>query len=504
MLRALTSINDLRARQVFLCAFGGTLLLMGTAMFLGTIGIDDESLMIYPTFDGVGRGLWGLTAITYLVPGQLGISFAPMVLGCAIYAASITLLVRAWGIDDSRVECAAAGVIACFPYFASMMSFDVAHIAYPISLLLVTVSAVSAFHPRVGWGIVYGSVTFALAFACYQGAAATFGTALISIFLMRTVMAADAAGQVRWALRRQLPAATTIAICGGILYLVTDRLAKALIPHTEWSAHYSVRVDLLFLNLERLPAVLRQAQVLLSGGTGDLPWLSATTFFAAVIAALAHICLRQGLLFSARLWACTCLLIGSLVAPFSILIVQAHPLAPRSTVGLGVMYGVVIALLACKAPRWLRAVAMSIATIWCFQFVMIGNEMYYCQHLATIADMTTTSRVVARIDSIAAAHQLPTPVQATVIGRFAPADRRYARFSTLGSSAFDWDQGNIYRQRALLRIMGVDGISFIADPQLRARVAEHVSEQRIPAWPAPGSVFLFDNRIVAVNLGSPT
>jgi hypothetical protein len=142
-----------------------------------------------------------------------------------------------------------------------------------------------------------------------------------------------------------------------------------------------------------------------------------------------------------------------------------------------------------------------VAGVWCFQFVMLGNEMYYCQHLATIADMATTNRLVARIDQVAAQHRLASPVTVTFVGRFAPGNGQHARFDTLGSSAFDWDQGNIYRQRNILKVLGVDGVKIEVDPEVRARVAEHVVNGHTPAWPAPGSVFLYEGDLIAVNLG---
>jgi len=131
--------------EVFLFAFGSSLLLMASGLFLGTISIDDELHVTATYFAGIGRGLWGSEFITCLLPGQLGISFMPIFIGCSFYALSSTILISLWNLKDQKIANISSAIIGCFPYFASMMTFDVVQIAYPIGFVFIVSSLLPVF-----------------------------------------------------------------------------------------------------------------------------------------------------------------------------------------------------------------------------------------------------------------------------------------------------------------------------------------------------------------------
>jgi hypothetical protein len=137
---------------VFSAAAGGALLSMASGLFLGTLGIDDEITALTSYYDAIGRGMSGTSLITFLLPGQIGISFAPMFVGILLYAASIALTIKLWGLRDLPVACTAAAVIGSFPYFAAMMSFDIAQVAYPVGYVLATLSLFAVFQVGVSAG----------------------------------------------------------------------------------------------------------------------------------------------------------------------------------------------------------------------------------------------------------------------------------------------------------------------------------------------------------------
>jgi hypothetical protein len=170
-------------------------------------------------------------------------------------------------------------------------------------------------------------------------------------------------------------------------------------------------------------------------------------------------------------------------------------------VGLGILYGFVYAAWAANTGGLLKNVAHGIALVWCFQFIFLGNEMYYSQHLVNNAEMATVNRVVARIDSVAAKNGMPYPLQVKFLGRYSPSGKIFPKFNTLGHSPLDWDAGNIYRQATVFRNLGIDGIQINTDSQLRDAIKLHVSANETPIWPHPDSVFIYSGNLIIVNFG---
>lgn len=147
-------------------------------------------------------------------------------------------------------------------------------------------------------------------------------------------------------------------------------------------------------------------------------------------------------------------------------------------------------------------IVIGVAAVWCLQFVFLGNEMYYTQHLTHQADRDTANRIVNRIDNLAGEEQLPYPIPVTLVGKYEPPSFGQKKFSVLGASVFEWDQGNIYRQMALLNLMYVSGIQLAVDKGVTQKIDAYILENEIPGWPREGSVFVFDDNLVVVNLGS--
>lgn len=494
--------NWSQLRGLFLSALAGSGLLMASGLFIGTLGIDDELNALTPVFDGTGRGLWAQQLITDMLPGQLGISFAPMALGCAIYAFSIAIVISLWGPLRPRVGYISAALIGSFPYFASMMTFDVVQVAYPLGFLLISACLIPLFTaPRVG-PMALSIIAFSLAFACYQGVATSFATAWASIVGMRYLTASDRNQYLKRELGPIILRTLITAVLGSLVYLLSVKLSQAIIPHTSWSGGYEVQTSFALTDPQRLQQISENAVALFSGRSGDAPGLASVLLMAGIAGVFVRLCMAAGASWRSRLLVASAFLASVLVLPFWLLLVQAMPLNPRSAVGIGILYGYVFAALTTHANRRLVAILTGVAALIIGSFVFTGNEMYFSQFLANQAEQITISRVTARLDAVAIENQLKSPFEVTFIGRYAPASRKFARFDTLGSSPLDWDGGNIYRQAALFDLYGVDGIVINRDESLRQEIAKRIQAEQIPAWPDPGSVFVHRNTTVVVHFGN--
>jgi hypothetical protein len=489
-------------RNIFLAALVSSLLLMASGLFIGVLGIDDEYNALGTAFDGTGRGLWAQHLITILLPGRLGITFAPAALGCVLYAVSVGIVVYLWGPLNRKVGYASAALIGSFPYFASMMTFDVAQVAYPIGFVLITACLIPVFESRRLATLGLSILAFSIAFACYQGVAATFATAWASIAGMRYLLAKEKNVWLGEALRTVVPRTLATAGLGSLFYLLSVRVSQAVIPHTNWGENYQVKTSFSLWDPGRLAQIYDNAVGLLMGRSGDLPFIAAALLLVGISATSLIFLFERGLKLPGRALVTLLFLASVFVLPFWILFAQSMPLAPRSAVGLGVLYGYIFAALATKANRWALAFLAGCAGIIMIQFIFNGNQMYYTQFLASQADQMTLARVATRIDSVAKEGRLRVPIHATFVGRYVPAGGQFVKYDTIGSSSLDWDSGSIDRQASLFGLYGVDGISIDRDPTLREEVVSHIRSEQIPRWPDPGSVFLYKGELVVVNFGA--
>ena len=489
-------------RNLFLAALAASLLLMASGLFIGSVGIDDELNALSTTFDGTGRGLWAQHLITLLLPGQLGVTFAPVAIGCGLYAISTAIIVYLWGPIKREVGYISAALIGGFPYFASMMTFDAVQVAYPLGFVLIASCLLPIFNSRKLATLGLSILAFAFAFACYQGVSATFAAAWASIVGMRYLWTNQKNVYFKELLRVVIPRTIATASIGSLFYLLTVKISQALIPHAEWGEGYQVKTSFFLSDPTRLPQIIDNATALFTGRTGDLPYVTFVILALGVLAMCLFLVAEKGVAWQNRVFVAP-LFIASVVAlPFWMQLVQSMPLTPRSAVGLGIFYGYIFAALAARANRWAKYVLVGCAGVVLVQFIFTGNQMYYSQFLASQADQLTITRVATRIDSVASQHHLKNPVRTTFIGGYIPANSQFAKYDTIGASPLKWDNGNIVRQAALFEFYGVDGIYVERDPSLREEIANHVVAQKIPGWPDPGSVFLYKGDLVVVNFGN--
>ena len=491
-----------QSKDIFLYALLSSMLMMASGFFLGTISIDDEINLTSCYFDGIGRGSWGLQLVTYLLPGQLGVSFAPAFFGCALYAFSTTILISLWNLRDQEIAKISAAIIGAFPYFASMMSFDVVQIAYPIGFVLITLSLSCVFRKAITClQLASCTLCFALAFSLYQGVAASFVTAFTTATGIRFLLNPSKNEEFRLFWYRYIPRIFIIAIFGGSLYLGSNKLAQRVFPHHSWGQGYKVNITLNFFERSRFEAIIKNISDLLWGG-GDAPQLSALIFLLAIISLGIGIFAIRDLPILKKVVVSFTFFASVFVLPFWLVFVQSNLMAPRSMVGLGVLYGFVYAAWATVAShgQW-RILPNAMALVWLLQFIFLGNEMYYSQHLVNTAEQATVHRIAGRLDTLAAESSLPYPLPFTIVGRYAPSGQRFKKFSTLGHSPLDWDSGNIYRQAAVFQNFGIDGIKIETDSKLRKEIERYVQLKDIPPWPHAASVFTYSNKIAVVNFG---
>ena len=486
---------------VFLSSFVSSVLLLASGFFLGTMGIDDELYSSLNYFEGIGRGLVGTSLVTFLLPGQLGISFAPMFFGAILYSVSVWMVIVLWRVSDLVIACTSAAIMGCFPYFAAMMSFDAVQVSYPTGFILIVLSLFFVFEWKKPLSFPFGVLSFALAFSCYQGVATSFVTVCASAIGMRLALASDKKVELSKIWKDYIPRALLLGSSGSILYLALVKISQVFIPHGEWTNGYSLKISIPLDDPERWTGIARVIFHLLFGKGVNLPSLSVFLFALCCLGVVCVILKIKTLPFWQKVLVISFFVFSVGIFPFGLLFITEAPLSPRAVVGIGVLYAFSFAVLATLGVPKSKKLLFTIAGVWIFQFIFLGNEMYYYQYLLERAEHSTISRVSARIDAIAEGKKLNYPIPVVFVGRYFPAEKRYLKFDTLGQSALYWDDGGSIRQKALFQKSGIDGFDITTDPRMTERIYQHVETHNLPAWPQPGSVFLYNNLTVVVNWG---
>ena len=494
--------SDIRMYQwIFVICFASSLLLMGSGLFLGTLGIDDEILVLEPFYHGIHRGLWATELVTYLLPGQNGISFIPMFLGCMLYSLAITLLIFLWELKERNLALFSAAIMGSFPYFASMMTFDVVQIAYPLGFIFIVLSVFPVFKSPFNLRIFFlGTIFFALAFALYQGVAPMVMTVFISTVGVRFIIDHNKNKAYNLFWLRYFPRFILLLVVGSILYLISVKISKYVTSYQEIESRYSVSVKLQFLDPSFYRALADNIWLIFRDAN-DLPRLSSTIFLICILPISISIFKISNLGILKKAIVFVLLLIGVFVLPFWLNFVQENQMTPRSSVGIAFLYGMFFVALTYNTSKFIKLAGNFIGFIWFFQFIFLGNEMYYAQHLMSKSEQITINRILARIDVLAMEKQLPYPTPVLFLGRYVPGGNKFARFNTLGSSVFSWDPANHRRQDYLFNVYGVEGLKFDYDEKLKSEISKYIVDNKVPEWPNSSSAFIYQDKIVVINFG---
>jgi hypothetical protein len=489
-------------KQVFASAFVSGLLLLASAFFYGQLGIDNELTMLQYDFDAVGRGMYLLQIVLSLLPGQIGISFAPMFLGLILYSISIVLIINLWELKDTKVAIVSAAIIASFPYFASMMAFDVVQVAYPLGFIFITCSIACCFTERYPYYLApLSGLLFALAFSCYQGVSTSYITIFSSTIVIRFLNSINHNASLNNIVSIYIPRFLATGVFGGIIYLLSNKIIQNYIPHKDWEGGYKVQLDFNIFSRDRFSSIVENIFDHFAAHHQDLPRFSALVFIILVAFLIFYIfTIKDISLFKRSLINIITLLI-IFIAPFWIVFVQSNLLTPRSLVGLGVIYGMLYAALYMASSSTFRSILTGVAIFWIISFIFKGNEMYFCEYLKTRNEQVAVNRLISRIDVIAANSQLSSPTSVVFIG-CPPTFKKISRFNTLGFSALSWGGGDSSRQTAVFNNLGLDDIKIGCSPMLLEEIKNYTSQNNIPKYPHAKSVFIYKSQHVVVNFGS--
>jgi hypothetical protein len=460
-----------------------------------TLGVDDYSHLDMPfRWDSfwIGRGTWGTLALQAVTPGGWITPFVSLAVGLSIQLLAAVIL--AWALRVRGTTPLSQALLytlfATFPYFACQMAFSYVQIAYPLASLLMICSVVLALAGGAG-RIGCAVVACAFAISIYQGSISVLGPV--------AVLAPIAHEEGRRETLRRYVRVLAVAAGAAALYVAAHRLILASTGITAQGSYYSVTFDWHFW--ERWHVIRNDIDYLFLGAGDVIPPVTIVIFLLAAAGAGAYGVLRQPgarrRLSAAALWVL--LALALLVAPFAVLFFHAGQLAPRSSVGLAVVWFAVFAFLLRAPARAVRGAGLAALSVVVVLFVFQVNRMFFSQHLVAQADRLMMTRIAERID------QLPIdskgePIDVVVIGQYShPLYAGMPRFGgdVLGFSQFEWNPADTrWAISGLARSIGVDRYRWLDAGELSGAFREPALLLGRSPWPHRSAVFAQDGRAV--------
>ena len=461
-----------------------------------TLGIDDFAHLGMPFgWDAfyIGRGTWGTLLVQYLTPGGWITPFVSLFIGLVLQLLAAVLVGWALGVRGlpPLQQALLYALFVAFPYFACQMAFDYVQIAYPLASLLMVCGVLLAL---AGDRLRGACAALAIGFAVsiYQGSLSVLApVALLAPLAARGASVAKIAGR--------FGRVTGAALAGGALYFAVHKVILAITGVVAQNPYYSVSFDWRFW--ERLAFIRGEIVYLLLGAGDVIPAKAVVIGALAALVLLLHAVRAQRSGRHRLRWLALCVLLGVLLAisPFLVLFLHEGQLAPRSSVGVAVVWFALFAsLLAASSAGVRRAGTAGLAAVVLF-FVFQDNRMFFSQHLVTQADTLMMARIAERIDRLGVRSDAAA-TDVVVIGQYShPPYEGMPRFNgdVLGYSQFEWDLVDTrWRIRGLARAIGIDNYVWHDTAELGGDFKNPALLQGRHPWPHGSSVFVHDGYAV--------
>jgi hypothetical protein len=503
--RVLTGMPNPQGQQrdgeLLLCLLAITCLAFGFELSNPTLGIDDYSHLNmnfewHPFW--IARGMWGGLLLQYLLPGGWITPFIELLIGIVIQC--LTALMLGWLLLLHRLTYGqrfiACALFTTFPFFAAQLAFSYMQIAYPLAAGLCIAGLLLARTNSTGRFVV-GCLVIAFALSIYQGCISVLITAaaLYPVFAWADVKHGSARScKEHVAIFIRMGCAVLVAAA---LYILAHKAILAYTGLPAGEGYYSVSFDLAFW--QRWDNIISTSVYLLSGSEGLIPYRAQLLFLLVLGFVITRLVLSGGhRTYLPALLAVMTGLALLLLTPFFMLLLHAGSLAPRSAMGVGVLWVAAWALAqefsAGKVAKYfVSGTALAVLVMFLFQ----NNRMFYSEYLVEQADMLTISRMAERIAMLDAQNGEENLKGIVILGNYSypqtPAMVRYCD-SVLGYSMFEWDTENPhYAAATLAKIRGIEQYISYGPSVLQAHVDVMALVANRQPWPHADAVFLQDN-----------
>ncbi len=446
--------------------------------------------------------MWGGLLLQYLLPGGWITPFIELIIG--IFIQCLSAIAAGWLFRLSALNYGqrfvSYALFTTFPYFAAQMAFSYLQIGYSMASFLCIAALVMATADSA-WRSALASILIAFAISIYQGCISVLVTAamlypVFSWLHLQTVTGSEHTAKKHAAIFARM---IFIMLAGAAIYYLAHKSILAYTGLSGGEGYYAVTFDITFW--KRWNSILYTIRYLLFGSDGLIPHITQLIFFLIVGYIVIQLSLfRINRKFFLYLPLVLCVLVFLLASPFLVLFLHEGDLAPRSAMGVGLLWLAFWAFgqeIARGLPaRLLSSTALLVVVVFLFQ----NNRMLYSEHLVEQADALTITRIAERIAMLDAQNGAQNISGIVVLGNYShpvyPSVVRYCG-SVLGYSMFEWDSETPQNQlRVLARARGIDQYALYGASALMEGIDSKTLVANRQPWPHADAVFLQDDLAV--------
>lgn len=286
---------------------------------------------------------------------------------------------------------------------------------------------------------------------------------------------------------KRIGALTIVFFAGLTMYVAINKFAKYFYPVNYGYVDSFLRIDALLAD----PSLITQLTFyeMFKIYSGSARSFGVSFFSSAITLGLAFLFLisQKNFTSSIRMMA----LIGAmLISPFLLHFVTGAIYLPmRSMLAVCFISWIsVVVILEKKGMLQILGIALTMTLI--FQMVSINGQYSASTILATTHDRLTAESLYSRMAQIDPHFDRDSKTTIDVYGKLS-FNSHYPSpdTSTMSSSFFDWDGGNVNRMIRYMQLIGLNNL-YPLHPTLRVQLTPKFKD--MPLWPAAGSVRLED------------
>lgn len=473
--------------------------LFGIGIFLNLIpivnfflSVDDEVGAFRTDPSGwVGDGRWTAFLVEKFIFPQPVMPFVPNLFFYVCFALSYMFLLRAFRLKLTWGTGLAYCILIAHPiwwfigeFYSNVPSTGLGVLTISISVFIFSrIKLSDDSKTKTALQTITASAFLSLAIGAYQSLIMYYIAAGIGVIILKYREENHASDLKLKPTLKRISLLVITLIAGITLYAAINKVAQLSYPSNRTYIDNFLRINDLLEN----PILITKLVFIEMWKyyTGSSQTFGASFFSTFIMLGLATLFLVTQKTWRASLWM-SFLVISMLIAPFLLNFVTGAIYLPLRAMLAVSFISWIATIIVLEKKGLMRVIGTATATFMLFQMVSANGQYSASTIMATTHDRLTAEQIYSRIAELNPEFDRNQQVFIDVYGKLSFESRYPAPdTSTMSSSFFNWDQGNVYRMVAYMRLIGFSNVASLGS-SVRTSLTPHFDS--MPVWPAQGSV----------------
>lgn len=430
------------------------------------------------------------------------IPFVPNLFFYVCLAIAYMFLLRACNLRFNRITAFAYCIFVAHPiwWFIGEFYSNLPSTGFGVmclSLAVLISARVNNMTSRIGekWVcITVASLFLALAIGSYQSLVMFY----LALGLGAVILSIKDEVSLSWSLKtRDLKQAVVVFwvfAFGLIFYLIINKVFLYFNSVSRGYVESFLRLDELLADPGRIIKLTLNEMLKMYSGSDQSFGISFSSSAVVLGVAGSFLLVRKNLAMSVRMLF---LVFAILISPFLLhFFTGALYLPLRSMLAISAVAWIAV-LVVMDRKGSTQVVGVLLTSIMLFQMLSINAQYAASTMLATTHDRFTAESIYSRMAQIDPNFDRNGRVGIDVFGKLSFSTRYPSPFtSTMSSSFFNWDEGNVNRMIKYMRLVGLDNLYSLPVDQ---RIELTPKFKKMAAWPAEGSI-RFEDGVFLIKL----